>query len=148
LSSWRKHEKPVVFQSWKCPGCLDGYLVEDNVLDIYTPYLKSSVFAIVKLDHTSFQEREPMTQVQFEKVVEEVKALSPAEQRKLRTLLDTFLAPADATMTEDEFARKLAKFGVLSEVKPPITDLAPYQKRQPVETTGKPLSEVILEERR
>ena len=89
-----------------------------------------------------------MTQVQFEKVVEEVKALSPAEQRKLRTMLDTFLAPADAPMAEDEFARKLVEFGVLREVKPPITDLASYQKRQPVETTGKPLSEVILVERR
>ena len=28
-----------------------------------------------------------MTQVQFEKVVEEVKALSPAEQRQLRDLI-------------------------------------------------------------
>ena len=89
-----------------------------------------------------------MMQVQFEKVVEEVKALSSAEQRQLRTLLDTFLAPADAPMTEDEFARKLVEFGVLSEVKSPITDLAPYQNHLPVETTGKPLSEVILEERR
>jgi len=67
-----------------------------------------------------------MTQVQFEKVLEEVKALSPAEQRKLRTLLDTFLAPADAPMTEDEFAHKLVAFSVLSEIKSPITDLAPY----------------------
>ena len=89
-----------------------------------------------------------MTQGQFEKVVEEVKALSPVEQRKLRTLLDTFLAPADAPMPENEFAHRLVAFGVLSEVKPLITDLAPYQNRQPVETTGKPLSEVILEERR
>jgi hypothetical protein len=89
-----------------------------------------------------------MTQMQFEKVLEEVKALSPAEQRKLRTLLDTFLAPTDAPMTEDEFAHKLVAFGILSEVKSLITDLAPYQNRQPVETTGKPLSEVILEERR
>jgi hypothetical protein len=45
-----------------------------------------------------------MTQVQFEKVVEEVKVLSPAEQRQLRTLLDTLLASADAPMTENEFA--------------------------------------------
>jgi len=89
-----------------------------------------------------------MAQVQFEKVVEEVKALSPAEQRQLRTLLDTFLTSTDAPMTEDKFAHKLVEFGVLSEVKPPITDFAPYQSRQPVETTGKPLSEVILEERR
>jgi hypothetical protein len=89
-----------------------------------------------------------MTQVQFEKVLEEVKALSSAEQRQLRTLLDTFLASADTPMTENEFAHKLVAFGVLSEVKRPITDLAPYQNRQPIETTGKPLSEVILEKRR
>jgi hypothetical protein len=89
-----------------------------------------------------------MTQVQFEKVIEEVKALSPAEQRQLRTLLDTFLTSADAPMTENEFAYRLVQSGILSEIKLPITNLAPYQNRQPVETTGKPLSEVILEERR
>ena len=89
-----------------------------------------------------------MTQVQLAKVKEEVKTLSLAEQRELRSWLDTFLTPADAPMTEDEFVHKLVELGVLSEVKPPITDPAPYQNRQPVETTGKPLSEVILEERR
>jgi hypothetical protein len=51
-------------------------------------------------------------------------------------------------MTEGEFAHKLVAFGVLSEVTAPITDLTPYQNRQPITTTGKPLSEVILEERR
>ena len=51
-------------------------------------------------------------------------------------------------MTRNEFAYKLVDLDVLSEVKPSITDLAPNQNRQPVETTGKPLSEVILEERR
>ena len=89
-----------------------------------------------------------MTQVSFEKVVEEVKTLSPAEQRQLRALLDTLLAPAAPELTEEEFTRKLVESGVLSEVKPPITDFTPYQKRQPVETTGKSLSEVVLEERR
>ena len=89
-----------------------------------------------------------MTQVQLAKVIEEVKTLSPAEQRKLRTWMDTFLTTADVPMTEGEFVYQLAEFGVLSEVKPPITDLAPYKNRQPVDTTGKPLSEVILEERR
>jgi hypothetical protein len=89
-----------------------------------------------------------MPDVQFDKVVEEVKALSPAEQRQLRALLDTFLAPTSLPMTEDEFAHKLVEFGIFSDVKPPITDFTPYQNHQPVETTGKPLSEVILEERR
>lgn len=89
-----------------------------------------------------------MEQLQVEKVVQEIKALSPTEQWRLRALLDTLLVPPAAPMTEDECAHKLVAFGVLSEVKPPITDFAPYQNRQPVETTGKPLSEVILEERR
>jgi hypothetical protein len=89
-----------------------------------------------------------MPYVQYDKVVEEVKALSPAEQRQLRALLDTFLSPTQASMTEEAFAHKLVEFGILSDVKPPITDFTPYQNRQPVETTGKPLSEVILEERR
>ena len=89
-----------------------------------------------------------MAHVQFDKVVEDVKALSPAQQQQLRVLLDTFLTPAVPHLTEEEFERKLVEAGILSEVKPPITDFTPYQNRQPVETTGKPLSEVIMEERR
>ena len=92
--------------------------------------------------------RHVMAQRPFDKVVEEVKALSPAEQRQLRALLDTFLALTPAPMTEDAFAHKLVECGVLSAVTPPMTDLTPYQHRQPVTTMGKPLSEVILEERR
>ncbi len=88
-----------------------------------------------------------MAHVQFDKVVKDVKALSPAQQQ-LRALLDTLLAPSAPQLTEEEFERKLVEVGILSAVKPPITDFTPYQRRQPVETTGKPLSEVILEERR
>ena len=87
-----------------------------------------------------------MAHVQFEKIIEDVKALSPAEQRQLRAWLDTVLA--QAPMTEDAFAHHLVDIGILSEMEPPLTDLTPYQHRQPIETTGKPLSEVILEERR
>lgn len=87
-----------------------------------------------------------MAHEQFTKVLEEVKALSPAEQRQLQAWLDTLLATAP--MTEDAFAHHLVDVGILSEVTPLPTDLTPYQHRQPIETTGKPLSEVILEERR
>lgn len=89
-----------------------------------------------------------MAHLPFDKVVEEVKALSPAEQRQSRVILDTIVAGTAAPMTEDEFAHKLVEFGILNEAKPPITDFTPYQNRQPVKTTGKPLSEVIQEERR
>ena len=89
-----------------------------------------------------------MAQGQFEKVVEEVKALTPVEQQQLRTWLDTLCAPAPVLMTEEAFAYEMCEAGLLSEVEPPITDFTPYQHRQPIETTGKPLSEVIIEERR
>jgi hypothetical protein len=38
--------------------------------------------------------------------------------------------------------------GVLGHVPPPITDRAPYQNRKLAETKGRPLSEIIIEERR
>jgi hypothetical protein len=89
-----------------------------------------------------------MAQVQFEKVLEEVKALTPAEQQQLRAWLETVCTPTSAPMTEEAFAQELREAGLLSEVKPPITDFTPYQHREPIATTGKPLSEVIIEERR
>ena len=41
-----------------------------------------------------------MAHGQFEKVLEDVKALSPEEQRQLRAWLDRICAPAPAPMTE------------------------------------------------
>jgi putative addiction module CopG family antidote len=38
--------------------------------------------------------------------------------------------------------------GLLSEIKPPITDPTPYQNRQAVPIQGEPLSETVLRERR
>ena len=68
-----------------------------------------------------------MVHGQFEKVLEDVKALSPEEQRQLRAWLDKICDPAPAPMTEEEFAHQLHEAGLLSEVKPPITDFTPYQ---------------------
>ncbi|HEY7491876.1 MAG TPA: hypothetical protein VIH59_12310 [Candidatus Tectomicrobia bacterium] len=89
-----------------------------------------------------------MAHGQFKKILEDVEALSLQEQRRLRAWPDKVCAPESASMTEEEFAHQLRVAGLLSEVKPPITDFTPYQHRQPIETMGKPLSEVIIEERR
>ncbi len=89
-----------------------------------------------------------MSNVTFDKVVEEVRALSPEEQRRLRELLDTWLTKPHFQPTEDEFEQYLFELGLLSETIPSITDLAPYQNRKPFELKGKPISEVIIEERR
>ena len=63
-----------------------------------------------------------MAQVQFEQVLEDVKALTLAEQQQLRAWLDTICAPTPAPMTEEAFAHELREAGLLSEVKPPMTD--------------------------
>ena len=47
-----------------------------------------------------------------------------------------------------ELQRRLYEAGVLSEIKPPITDLTPYQNRQAVPLLGEPLSETVIRERR
>jgi len=89
-----------------------------------------------------------MSNITFDKVLEEVKALSPEEQQLLRKLLDTWLIRPRSQPTEDEFEQELYELGLLSEVKPLIADFAPYKNRKPIEVKGKPLSEVIIEERR
>lgn len=59
---------------------------------------------------------------------------------------------AQATIQEEpgnqEFQRRLLEAGIISEIKPPITDLAPYQNRQAVTVQGEPLSEAVIRERR
>lgn len=89
-----------------------------------------------------------MADVKLKRVLEEVKALTPDEQWQLRKLLDKLLASSLANPTEDELEQKLVELGLLSEVKPPITDLTLYRNRKLIEVKGKPLSEIIIEERR
>jgi Arc/MetJ-type ribon-helix-helix transcriptional regulator len=62
-------------------------------------------------------------------------------------------APGQPARAEDEpssqeLQRRLFDAGVLSEIKPPITDLTPYRNRQAVPIQGEPLSETVIRERR
>src|SRR4051794_39046013 len=47
-----------------------------------------------------------------------------------------------------ELQRRLFEAGVISEIKPPITDLTPYQNRQAIPIQGEPISETVIRERR
>jgi len=89
-----------------------------------------------------------MTTSNLDRVIEEVKALTPDEQRRLREWLDRSLAPPAPQMTEEEFEQHLLAKGVISEIPPPITDLTPFQNRKLMDVKGKPLSETVIEERR
>jgi hypothetical protein len=84
-----------------------------------------------------------MTAAEFEKVAEQIRGMSPAEQRRLRDLLDSYLVPA----REAEFAQEMLREGIFDHVPPAVTDLSPFQDRKPIDVVGKPLSETIIEER-
>ncbi|CAN5189512.1 MAG: hypothetical protein H0T63_00320 [Pyrinomonadaceae bacterium] len=85
----------------------------------------------------------------LEKVLNEVRTLTPEEIKLLRDELDALLTTPHPRMSEDEFEQHLLDKGIISRVPPPITDLTPYRERQPVEILdGKPVSETIVEERR
>lgn len=94
-----------------------------------------------------------------EEILSAVKELLPGEQAEVRRRLDTL--PAEASETEagpddkrqaaidldQRVQRALYEAGLVREIKPPITDPAPY-RREPIAIKGKPLSETVIEERR
>jgi hypothetical protein len=82
------------------------------------------------------------------KILEEVKTLPRDEQGQLREALDVLLAEPEPRTAEEKVERLLFERGLLSEIKPRVIDPARYRDRKPVEVKGKPISEVIIEERR
>ncbi len=49
---------------------------------------------------------------------------------------------------EDKLERRLFELGYLSRINRPIRAFTPYENRTLIEVEGKPLSEIIVEERR
>ncbi len=86
----------------------------------------------------------------IEQIEHEVKTLSAEDLRKVRELVDSLLEKKESKpqMTEEEFEQHLYEKGIISEVKPPITDFSRYDDYQPITVTGEPISETIIKERR
>jgi len=94
-----------------------------------------------------------------EEIVDAVRALPPEEQAELRRRLEALTAQPDETERsadqnlqanrdlDQRVQHALFEAGLLSEIKPPITDPTPY-RREPIKIVGKPLSETVIEERR
>lgn len=81
----------------------------------------------------------------LEKVVDEVKTLTPEEQVQVRDLINQLLLSPeeiDRLIQED-----MLKEGLVNEIKPPRSSL-PERTFKPIEVKGKPVSETIIEERR
>ncbi len=88
-----------------------------------------------------------MTTSTLDRLFEEVKTLTADEQRSLRDMVDELLVKGAPAMTEEEFEQHLLKRGVISRIPPRIRDASFYANRKLIEVEGKPLSEIIIEER-
>lgn len=89
-----------------------------------------------------------MTTSNLDRIVEEVRALTPDEQRTLREMLEAFVAPVQPEVSEADFEKRLLERGIISRIPPRIRDAEFYANRKPIEVEGKPVSEIIIEERR
>jgi len=89
-----------------------------------------------------------MTTSSLDRLFEEVKTLTPEEQKSLRDLMDELLTTSTPQMNMDEVERHMLEKGIISRIPPRIRDASVYANRKPVEVEGKPVSEIIIEERR
>jgi len=87
-------------------------------------------------------------------LLEKIRLLPPDKMAEVEDFVDFLYrrgavrrSPQSAAQ-DDELQQKLLKAGLVGEIKLPITDLTCYENRQPVENKGRPLSEIIIEERR
>ena len=97
-----------------------------------------------------------MTHSEFSHLLGSINSLSPEQMRQLQHELDNRLAPSaenrqDATgeqRADLAMQRQLLEAGIISELRPPITDLEPYRNRKAVPIQGEPISETIIRKRR
>ncbi len=87
-----------------------------------------------------------MKRVTLHQVLEQVKMLTPDEQRELQDLLDFVLASHDNEVTEELFERMMVEKGIMTV--PPPNSSVRSENWKPVEVKGKPVSEILIEERR
>jgi len=75
-----------------------------------------------------------MTQVEFNRFLNNLQALSSEQMRHLRRELDNKLTDVatQAAATDEMLQRRLVEAGLLSEIKPPISDHSAYRNRKAV----------------
>jgi hypothetical protein len=86
----------------------------------------------------------------LEKILQDVKALSPEDQQHLRQVLDEILPSTHVSghAAEERFQQQLVEAGLLREIKRHDVRPVPPQRRKRVDIQGTPLSETVIEERR
>jgi plasmid stabilization system protein ParE len=85
----------------------------------------------------------------------------PRAERDIQLAAHWILGQSGSPATAVRWARRLRasiatlkanpqmlEAGIISEIKPPITDLTPYQNRQAIPVQGEPHSEAVIRKRR
>lgn len=87
-----------------------------------------------------------MAELNFDRVWEAVKTLTPHQQRRLRKLLDALRYTQQPLSPEDELQLLLLKDGAIDRIPRPPTeaDIKAFAEYQPVPIEGKPLSKTII----
>jgi len=98
-------------------------------------------------------ERYVHDQVQAGRYSTENEVISDALERHRQaeqTAAETTCQPEMTTeeIADQELQRRLLEAGIISEIKPPITDMTPYRNRRAVPIHGEPISETVIRERR
>ncbi len=86
-----------------------------------------------------------MSQTYLEQLWQQIVILPIEEQKQLQQRLSDSLSEV---VTEEEFEQMLLTEGLLVTTSKWITDSSLSLNRTPIENKGKPLSEMIIEERR
>lgn len=84
----------------------------------------------------------------LERIIAEAKALTETERQQLVASLRASNGSAKASTPEQDFEGKLTAEGWLSLPVPPPPDNPPFRLVSPLTVRGRPLSEVLIEERR
>lgn len=83
----------------------------------------------------------------LEAILEEIKSLTPADQAKVRELLDSLAPLKKEPPSRAEYEKYLLAKGVISHI--PSRQIPPERRDfKPIEIEGEPLSETIIRERR
>jgi hypothetical protein len=91
-----------------------------------------------------------MGMLSFDQLWQAVKTLTPRQQQRLRKLLDALRFKQQPLTPEDELQLLLLEDGVIDRIPRPLTeaDIQAFKEYKPVPIEGKPLSEMVIEERR
>lgn len=84
-----------------------------------------------------------MSAAELQRLMEEVKSLSPEERQQLQAVIDLLPAPTP----EDALGRKLRELGLVRHP-PRDPSVLARPRPDPIQVSGKPVSETLIEERR